>query len=362
MSPNGLILLISLSVAMADGPPPPPPPPSVDAAKAMDPNDPFMLIPLAAELSADAKRRDEQVAVLMTGLRSSGSKAEAAAALEKVLLQEEAQAAWESAYRELLASRLAQNERMLRVRYAESRSLSAHARGKAIADLGAMLQENPRDELVRNALGDAYLRNGRPDRALGIFEDGASSSQVWKGELAALISLGRYTDAMRKGGSSCPPSAARPPRPFPAPSACATWATPRPPTTSSPSPPPTPTAATQTGPTSTPRWRPTSRPTTRPPTRSGSGRRPSRSTAPSPATARSWPRPSSGVGAPTGQAHHHRHPGSALPEHQGRRDHQQDQHLPGLGLDPGAHRRGAFARRQAPGRGPGLGPPPHRLR
>lgn len=215
MSPNGLILLISLSVALADGPPPPPPPPSVDAAKPMDPDDPFALIALARDLSTSRDRRDEQVAVLMSGLRSSGTRAEAAAALEDLLLKQDARASWEAAYRELLATRLAKNDRLLRVRYAESRALTAASRGKAIADLGAMLQENPRDELVRNALGDAYLRNARPDRALAVFADGDSSSQVWKGEVAALLSLGRYDDARRTGGEVVPTVCRTAPAPVP---------------------------------------------------------------------------------------------------------------------------------------------------
>ncbi len=216
MSPNGLILMLSLSVALADGPTPPPPP-AIEAAGAMNPADPYELLALASALGTNPVRRDEQIAVLMTALRHSDTRDAAATALERILLTQDAQASWEAAYRALIAAGLAENTRMLQIRYAEARALAPHTRAKAIVDLEAMLQENPRDEAIRNALGDAYLRHARPDRALAVFEDGDSSSKVWKGEVAALLTLGRYTDAMRTGGELVPAAC----RTSPAPGPCA---------------------------------------------------------------------------------------------------------------------------------------------
>jgi Tfp pilus assembly protein PilF len=213
MSPFGLVLALALTAPGLGAPADRPADAAPNAAE-VDPNDPFALLALADAALQD-RREDLAVAAWVSALRQPGTKARAAAALERHLLTSEPRAAWESASRELLASGLASNPHTLRVRHAEARLLSASTRGAATVDLTAMHQRDRDDVLVRNALGDGYLRSDRPEQALSTFRAGRAGAEVWKGEIAALLALGRYDEAVRAGGELVPGGCRTSPAPVP---------------------------------------------------------------------------------------------------------------------------------------------------
>jgi thioredoxin-like negative regulator of GroEL len=82
----------------------------------------------------------------------------------------------------------------------------ASTRKQSMELLRRRLAQDPGDREARLALGDAYLRNGESERALKVFREERSDTQVWRGEVAALITLGRYDEALRAGAEIVPAS------------------------------------------------------------------------------------------------------------------------------------------------------------
>lgn len=202
MTPTGLVLGLLLSTAWAEGPAG-----RGEAPSSQDEaNDPWSLLTLADRLAQQGGRQDELVAVLVAALEEPATRQGAADKLLRVLLTEAPRNAWSDAYMSLMPHVSNQEARAVQLRAALAGLDQTTSRKQSMELLRRRLAQDPGDREARLALGDAYLRNGESERALKVFREERSDSQVWRGEVAALLALGRYDEAMRTGAEIVPAS------------------------------------------------------------------------------------------------------------------------------------------------------------
>ena len=200
MTPTGLLLGLVLSAAWAEEPNGRRDEPSTRDAAA----DPWTLLALADTLSRAEGREDELVAVLVAALDEPSTRSEAAAMLQRLLLTRPARNAWAEAY-SVLATHVPQDAaRAIQLKAAQAGVEQATTRKQSMELLRRRLSQDPTDREARLALGDAYLHNSEAERALRVFREERSSAAVWRGEVAALITLGRYDEALRAGAELVP--------------------------------------------------------------------------------------------------------------------------------------------------------------
>lgn len=207
MTPSGMLVGLALSIAWAQSPPgtapPPPPPPAVPTP---DARDPWGVLALSDTLLADEDRIDEGIAVLVAATRDATTRREALSRLDRHLLTTEPRAAWVDAYAVALEGGRSSDPRTMRIKAHRAAIRHSSSRTEALRALQAMLDSAPSDEPVRFALAEGYLRAGDPERSLKVLRQGKSTSRVWHGEVAALMALGRYDEAMRVGPELVPAS------------------------------------------------------------------------------------------------------------------------------------------------------------
>lgn len=205
MTPSGMLTVLALSVAMAQTPtgaPPPPPPPS--AVPVPDARDPWGLLAMSDGLMANPERGDEAVAVLLAATRDPVTRREATARLDRFLLTHLPRTAWAEAYNVVLDSGRTTDRHTLEIKAARAAIGHSSTRGPAIRTLQRMLDSAPGDVAVRFALAEGHLRDGKPEKSLDVLRKGKSTAEVWHGEVAALIALGRYDEALRVGPEQVP--------------------------------------------------------------------------------------------------------------------------------------------------------------
>lgn len=205
MTPSGMLVAFALSLAWAQSPsgtPPPPPPPA--PVPTPDARDPWGVLALSDHLMEDEGRIDEGIAVLTAATRDPVTRIEALSRLDRYLLTTEPRAAWVEAYAIDLEGGRSSDRRTLQIKAHRAAIRHSSTHGKAIESLSRMLTNAPADEPVRFALAEGHLRAGDPEKSLKVLRQGKSTSEVWHGEVAALIALGRYDEAMRIGPEQVP--------------------------------------------------------------------------------------------------------------------------------------------------------------
>ena len=204
MTPSGMLVALALSLAWAQSPsgtPPPPPPPAVPTP---DARDPWGVLLLSDQLLANENRVDEGIAVLVAATRDPITRTEALSRLDRHLLTSEPRAAWVDAYTVALDNGRSSDRRTLQIKAHRAAIRHSSTRSPAIKSLERMLANAPSDEPVRFALSEGHLRAGNPEQSLKVLRQGKSTSRVWHGEVAALMALGRYDEAMRVGPELVP--------------------------------------------------------------------------------------------------------------------------------------------------------------
>ncbi len=211
MTPSRMLVALALSVAAGSiaraqspsGTPPPPPPPAVPVP---DARDPWGTLLLSDQLLADDSRMDEGIAVLVSATRDPITRVEALSRLDRHLLTSTPRAAWVDAYTVVLEGGRSSDKRTLTIKAHQAAIRHSSTRTEALRSLEKMLAAAPSDEPVRFALAEGHLRAGDPDQSLKVLRQGKSTSRVWHGEVAALMALGRYDEAMRIGPELVPAS------------------------------------------------------------------------------------------------------------------------------------------------------------
>ncbi len=207
MTPTGMLVVLALSAAWAQSPAGTPPPPApAPTLPVPDARDPWGILALSDVLMADDARADEAVAVLIAASRDAVTQREALARLDRFLLTHEPHPAWLDAYAAVLRGGRSTDIHTMEVKAHRAAIRHSSSRPAAIRDLQYMLDSNPLDEAVRFALAEGHLREGKPEISLKVLRQGKSTSRVWHGEIAALIALGRYDEAMRTGPELVPAS------------------------------------------------------------------------------------------------------------------------------------------------------------
>ena len=202
MTPTGLLLALLLPFAAAA--------PSGEESSRREEReaipDPWGQLDLAQRLAEGRGREDEIVAVLVAALEVPETREEAARRLGRVLLASDPRNAWLDAYNVVQPHLPPREAAAVQIQAARAAFDHATTRPPAMDALRRRLSTDPNDGDARVALGDGYLRSGDPEKALRVFREQRSSAAVWKGEIAALIALGRYDEALRTGAEMVPAS------------------------------------------------------------------------------------------------------------------------------------------------------------
>ncbi len=199
---TGVLLSLALSVALAApaetkrververGPAP--------VSRAEDPLGQMAL----ADRLLDAGRRDEALAVLRSAFDHPALVTAASDRLERMLAAEAPRRAWALGYDSLAAIGAADHLQLksLQARLADP---SERVRAQAAADLQRLVSARPGDAAIRLAAGDAWMRSGRPDRALALYS-GADTPALKKRQAAAHLALGKVDKALRASAEGVP--------------------------------------------------------------------------------------------------------------------------------------------------------------
>ena len=201
---TGIVLSLALSVALAA-------PPAANAgdtatsvgdAPVSRSEDPLGVIELADSLIGE-RREDESLAVLLAALDTPELVPAAQDRLTGLLLRSPPRRAWALAYDKLEA--LGDESVALKrvVALSKLQDPSARVRAEGARALDAQLRANPDDTASRIAAGDAWLRAGRPDRAMQAYGSG-TGSKLSQRKAAALLAMGEYARAAKVSPTAVP--------------------------------------------------------------------------------------------------------------------------------------------------------------